>query len=305
MGRRNRPARVAIAALALVAAGAAVAVAQPQGKPRPAARQLRVVLYAPWAGPADSRARYDLVRQAAERVQAVTGRAAVGQVVTKHADLVAAIRRGDADFAIVDAAVAVRAPDIRRRILSSWSRGRHWQLVGKPGGKGLRGATLAVPAADAPSNAWFLEHVVFRGQLAPRSYFGKLIGVPATADAVAAVEVGQADLALVPGPPPAGMTSVIDVGEWPELALVAGSNRDADRRGQVQRAIEETVSATSGGTWSRKLAALERTLAPARPIVARPKSHAPSLSELLGPVALPTAEPALMDSWVEPAELEP
>ena len=109
-----------------------------------------------------------------------------------------------------------------------------WQLVSS-GGKnlaGLKGSVVAVPDIGARQND-FVMRVLFESEL-PDGHFGKVLEAPDSLSALAAVEHGRAQAALVPAglPLPGGVARVLTLAPigWPVLvALPKADEADGDK----------------------------------------------------------------------------
>lgn len=210
-------------------------------------------LYAPtvpFSGPV---ARLDYVTALAEKL----GGDLVGHAYAKAADFAAAVKRGELGYAVVDVAylAAVGAP---WTVLAVAQRGGQteapWEVVSaQPAASlvALRGRTAAVPAIGARDEA-FLYQVLLEGEL-PHDFFAKVSFAPDALSAVAAVERGRADCAIVPAglALPAGVhrAATLRAVSWPVLVALPGAQRSAAVAAAALRANGQVLEgfAPAGG----------------------------------------------------------
>ncbi|HUH05899.1 MAG TPA: PhnD/SsuA/transferrin family substrate-binding protein [Kofleriaceae bacterium] len=166
--------------------------------------RITVGLYAPSA-PFDSPSdRLQYVTRLADHLEPAAGGAeVVGRVFARASDFVAALRRGELQFAVIDAPYAA-ARGLPYRALAAATRGgaaeAAWLLVtgaGMSGLSDLRGRTLAVARTGAREAA-FVSNVLLEGEVDAASYFGGITLTPDSLSAATLVKLGRADAALVP-----------------------------------------------------------------------------------------------------------
>ncbi len=212
-----------LAALALTTLSGSAARAQESKK-------LSIGLYAPSAPFEGPEARLGFVTQLAEHMQAKTGRQVVGRVFSRAGDLTAAVKKGEVQFVVIDAPNAA-ALGLPYEVLGSAVRGNAtaaaWELVGGDAVRDvrdLRGKTVVVPTASGRETP-FLLNAMLEGEVAP-GFFAKVTSAPDALSAAAAVGVGRADAAVVPGglTLPAGVHRVLTLREvtWPMFAVAPG-----------------------------------------------------------------------------------
>jgi hypothetical protein len=191
---------------------------------------------APFDGPV---ARLDFVSALAGQL----GKQYTGRAYAKATDFIAAVRRSEIRYAIVDAPF-VAAMGVPYTVLATCERNgapaASWELVTSTTAKNaleLRGKILAAPAVGAHEDA-FVTQVLFEGEL-PKEHFGKILFLPDALSALAAVEHGRAEAAVIPGglPLPAGVhklvtltTAVVTLTTvgWPVLvAFAPGAENEA------------------------------------------------------------------------------
>lgn len=232
---------------ALVAVAVVVAAL---GAARPArADDLTVGVFVPSAPFASTSARQDYATRLATHLAAATGDAGVGRVYARAADLAAALKKGELDVAVVDAAyLATRGAGVQ--VIATATRGGDvaaaWQLVsigGEDGVLALEGKRVQV-AAIGGGEADFVHHALFGGELA-RSFFAGIDTSPDVASVLAALKLGKASVAIVPGgvelPSGARRVAALPEVSWP--VLVAASGLDAARTAKVT----EAAGAFAGG----------------------------------------------------------
>jgi len=217
-------------------------------------------LYAPTAPFSGPVARLDYVTALAEKL----GGELVGHAYAKPADFAAAVKRGELGYAVVDAAyvAAIGAP---WTVLAVAQRGGQteapWEVVSaQPAASlpALRGRTAAVPAIGARDDA-FLYQVLLEGEL-PHDFFAKVSFAPDALSALAAVERGRADCAIVPAglALPAGVHRVATLRavSWPVLVALPGAQRAGAVGAAALRANGQVLEgfAPAGGAAGQLLA---------------------------------------------------
>lgn len=209
-------------AIALLAVAATASVAAADG--------LRVGVFAPSAPFEGTAARLDFATKLAKHIG---GEDAVGRVYGKASDFSSALRKGEIDLAVVDAtylaatggsyavlAVAVRGGDTRTT----------WDLVARGTVDSvleLKGKTIIVPSVGGREAA-FVGEALLGGELP--ADFWKVDASPDVLSAVAALNLGKADAAVVPAglSLPAGTNRVVSLPavSWP--VLIASPKASAD-----------------------------------------------------------------------------
>jgi hypothetical protein len=263
---------------------------------------LRVAFYAPWAGPGEATARHELSVDMARRVQTASGRPATAKVFARYQDLMAAIREDELDYVVMDTAPALASK--RFRILASWKSGESWAIVSKDVRrvKELRDRPFAMQALDSPGSLWLLDEALLGGVVRARTYFGKLVSVPRTADAAHAVEYGNAAAAVVRTRDVGLLHTLLALGEWSELVVCAVSRSPEPQDSGVAQALGASVEQALGGTWSSAAPSLPATIAFKQPLWAKPQVHKKTVADILAP--MPMTLPALDIGrfWASPDE---
>lgn len=194
---------------------------------------ITIGLFAPTAPFGGSGDRVSFVNALADHLSAEAGGAKVtGKVYSSASAFASAAKKGEIQFAVVDAPYAA-AQGLPYKILAAAIRGgsstASWQLLAGSGIKklaDLKGKKIAIPGTGAKVNA-FLTNALLGGEV-DVSYFGKIIEAGDAKSAATMVSVGKADAAIVPsGTDTSGVGTVMSLGNvgWP--MFVALSSADA------------------------------------------------------------------------------
>jgi hypothetical protein len=199
---------------------------------------------APFQGPAESLEYVSVVgAQLARIVGAPSG---VGRNYGRAVDFQAAVRGGELDFAIADAAyLGARGTSAPGKPLAvathHGATATAWQIVAEtrlPSLLALRGKTIVVPDVGARPDA-FLYQVLLGGELG-KGYFGRVVSSPDALSAALAVSLGRADAAVVPAGIrlPERVRRIAEAAHvsWP--ILVALPHAGATQIAAVQQAIQ-------------------------------------------------------------------
>jgi hypothetical protein len=192
---------------------------------------------APFDGPV---ARVDFANRVAAALAQATGVAWEGRSYARAADFSAAVKRGEVTVAVVDVAY-LAASGAGYPVLAGAVHGgalsTSWELVGARGVAGLKGKTLVVPSVGARDESFVLE-VLLEGEV-DRSHFGKITYAPDALSAIASLEHGRADAALVPSglKLPAGVRTVTTLRHlaWPVVVGLPGL--PAALRAKIEKAL--------------------------------------------------------------------
>jgi hypothetical protein len=185
------------------------------------AQDLTVGLYAPTVPFAGTSARVESASRLADHIGKSLSRPAVGKVYARAGDFAAAVKKGEVTVALVDVAYLAHASVGSYSVVGVSTRGgdaaRSWQVVSKGGASlaQLRGKKLLLPNIGGRESD-FVYAAMFAGEL-PTGYFGSVEAAPDSVSALAAVGLGKADAALIPG----GMTLPAGVSVSATLALAA------------------------------------------------------------------------------------
>lgn len=210
-------------ACALVVATPAVAIAE----------DITIGLYAPTAPFESSGDRVSFINALSEHLApAANGAKVNGKVYASASSYAAAIKKGEIQFAIVDAPYAA-ANGMPYTVLAAATRGgdtsAQWQLIAKSSVgaiRDLKGAKVAIPTVGAKANA-FVTNVLLGGEV-DASYFGSITEAPDVRSAVTLITVGKADAAFVPAgiDAPSGTKRVISLPNvgWPVFVALPGTD---------------------------------------------------------------------------------
>jgi len=226
----TRGARIVVRAALL---GAALLLA-----PAVARADVRVGLYAPSAPFAGTSARLDYVTRLADHLAAATGEKGHGRVFSRAADFAAAVKAGELDLAVVDAPylAAIGVPyDVLATATRDGAAATSWQVVTR--GRESKLADLAGKRVLCPSvgghETAFIHDALLDAELR-RGFFARIDSSPDAVSALAALGLGRADAAIVPGTVdlPARVTRVATLPEvpWPVLVSLRGTAADAKKR---------------------------------------------------------------------------
>jgi hypothetical protein len=206
------------------------------------AETITVGVYAPAAPFRGTPARVDFATRLAKRVAGALGADGIGRVYGKAGDFAAAVRRGDVQLAVVDAAYLAGAGGNFELLAIGVRDGATeapWQLVGR--GRvsrvlDLRGKSLLVPAVGGRESD-FVLNAMFGGELS-RDFFSRIEAAPDALSAVAAVGLGKADAAVVPGgiDLPTGVTRVATLMQISGPVLVAYASLPDRQHGKAAAA---------------------------------------------------------------------
>jgi hypothetical protein len=167
--------------------------------------EVGVGFYAPTAAFDGPVARLDWVSKLASvlgQAPDLAGATFAGKSFAKASDFTAAMKRGELQFAVVDAAYVAAEGSGWTPIATCQHGGDAavtWQVVATGDAKSLldlKGKTIAVPSLGSRDES-FLTDVLLEGEL-DRGFFGKIVYAPDTVSALASVEHGRADAAVVP-----------------------------------------------------------------------------------------------------------
>jgi ABC-type amino acid transport substrate-binding protein len=217
------------------------------------ADDLHVGLYAPSARFAGTSARLDYVTDAAKHL------GGTGKVYSRAGDFAAAAKKGEIDVAVVDAPY-LAALGVPYTVLAT-ATGGAWQLVSRGGEKkvaDLKGKKVLCPALGGREDD-FVYEALLGGEL-QRGFFGSVDAAPDTVSALASLDLGRADAAVVPAGAdlPGGVSVVATLASVPGPALVALAGTSEAVRKKVAAAAEDLARSdvlgafTTGGGDSLK-----------------------------------------------------
>jgi hypothetical protein len=209
-------------------------------------------LFAPTAPFPSTSARVELASRLGDALGKGASTTGTGKVYARAGDFAQAVRKGDINVALVDAAYLAHAGG-NFTVIAAAVRGgdtnHGWHLVAR-GGKvaDLKGKRLLVPGIGGREPD-FVYNVLFGGEIA-RDFFAKLDVAPDTSSALAALGLGKAEAAIVPAGVelPSGMTSVLVLPAVSGPVLVVYGSVSADRRAALAAAAASFHGdATVGG----------------------------------------------------------
>lgn len=193
---------------------------------------ITVGLYAPTA-PFDGTAdRVGFVDALAKHLEGSAGGKKVkGKVFSSASSFSSAVKKGDIQFAVIDAPYAA-AIGLPYKILGSAQRSGsstgQWQVVSNSGLKNLsdlKGKKVVVPSIGAKETA-FVTNALLDGEV-DAGYFDKIVEAADPKSAITMVSVGKADAAFVPsGVDTSGMSVVMTLGAvgWPMFVALPGAD---------------------------------------------------------------------------------
>lgn len=194
---------------------------------------ITVGLYAPTAPFEGTGDRVAFVNALADHLAAEAGgKKVTGKVYSSASAFSAAVKKGEIQYAVIDAPYAA-ALGLPYKILASAVRSGEstaaWHVVAGSGISklsDLRGKKVAIPTIGARQTA-FLTQVLLDGEV-EASYFGKVIDAADPRSALTMVSVGKADAAFVPSAVdvPGGLDSVLTLGRvgWPMFVALPGAD---------------------------------------------------------------------------------
>ena len=218
-----------------------------------AAENVTVGLFAPTSPFPSTTARVDLATKLAEAVGKALGGSASGKVFARAGDFATAVRKGDVQLALVDAAYLATAGG-GYTVIAAATRGgaseHRWQLIARGVEKlaDLKGKRVLVPAIGARESD-FVLNVLLGGEVA-KDYFGKIEAAPDTASALAALGLGKAEAAVVPAGVelPGSVVTVLALPAVQGPMLVAYGSVSAAQRSAIASAVASFQGdATVGG----------------------------------------------------------
>jgi len=167
-----------------------------------AARADTLGLYAPSAPFPSTAARVELAQRLGKYLGDSVNIGLSAQVFARAGDFAAAVKKGEVTIALVDASYLAAAGG-NYTVIAAAVRGGEtnhaWQLVARGASTiaQLKGKRVLVPAVGGREVDFALA-VMLGGEVA-RDYFAAIEGAPDTASALAALGLGKADAAIVPG----------------------------------------------------------------------------------------------------------
>jgi hypothetical protein len=197
------------------------------------AEDITVGLFAPTAPFEGSGDRVSFINAVAEHLAgAADGAKVTGKVYSSASAFAAAAKKGEIQFAIVDAPYAA-ANGLPYAVLASAIRGGSssapWQLIAKSSidnVRGLQGVKVAVPATGAKEQA-FVTNALLGGEV-DASYFAGIVEAADARSAVTMITVGKVDAAFVPAgvDAPSGTRRLLTVSSvgWPMFVALPAAD---------------------------------------------------------------------------------
>lgn len=200
--------------------------------PARAVADVTIGLYAPTAPFEGSGDRVSFINAVADHLAAKTGVKVAGKVYGTASAFAAAARKGEIQFAVVDApyAAAHGLPyDIIAAATRTGAATAGWQLIAKSSIgtiRDLRRAKVAIPTVGAKAQA-FVSNALLGGEV-DANYFGALIEAADARSAITMITVGKADAAFVPAgieapPGTKRVTTLTSVG-WPMFVALQSAD---------------------------------------------------------------------------------
>jgi hypothetical protein len=196
------------------------------------AEDITIGLYAPTAPFESSGDRVSFINAIADHLApAANGSRVTGKVFASASAYAAAVKKGEIQFAIIDAPYAA-ALGMPYTVLASATRSgdasASWQLIAKSSIgaiRDLKGAKVAIPTVGAKANS-FVTNVLLGGEV-DASYFATISEAPDVRSAVTLITVGKADAAFVPAgvDAPSGTKRLISLPTvgWPVFVSLPGT----------------------------------------------------------------------------------
>lgn len=160
-----------------------------------------VGLFAPTAPFPSTSARVELASRLGDHLGKALGSSGSGKVFARGGDFAAAVKKGEVDVAVVDAAYLAVAGGNYTVLAAAVRNGESahgWQLVARGTDKlaALKGKRVLVPGIGGRESDLVLN-VLFGGEVG-KDFFAKIETAPDTVSALAALGLGKADAAVVP-----------------------------------------------------------------------------------------------------------
>lgn len=185
-----------------------------------------VGLFAPTAPFPSTAARVELASRLGDHLGKAVGSSGSGKVFARSSDFAAAVKKGEVDVAVVDAAylaVAGGNYTVLAAAVRNGDSAHGWQLVARGTDKlaALKGKRVLVPGIGGRESDLVLN-VLFGGEVG-KDFFAKIETAPDTVSALAALGLGKVDAAVVPRGVelPAGASVVLELPALSGPVLVA------------------------------------------------------------------------------------
>jgi ABC-type amino acid transport substrate-binding protein len=298
--------------VSMLALALALAVAAAPTPARAADKAITIAIYAPNAPFESGSDRFAYVNRLAQQVQSVAGVNAQGKAFAKAADLEAAIKAKQVDFAIIDG-VYLAERNVPWPVLATATSGGdtapRWALFTSTVANvtELQGKKLAF-ATSGPRDVAFLENALLDGELQLNKFFAARSTAPDITSAVAAASLKKADAVFAPESAGKGLKKVFDAGRVPNPALCeVGVGLDAALVAKVKSAVLAHGAAgpaldgwKAGGAEPYRALAGRMGARSRRPVMVEPDVVRIEDQDVLVPAALEAGAPDLKPLYWAP-----
>lgn len=216
------------------------------------AQAITVGLFAPTAPFPSTSARVELASRLGDHIGKTLGGSGSGKVFARGSDFAAAVKKGEVTVALVDAAYLAVAGGNYTVVAASVRGGdttHAWQLIGRGTDKlaGLKGKRVLVPGIGG-REAELVLNVLLGGEVG-KDYFAKIEPAPDTVSALAALNLGKADGAVVPAGVdlPSGTSVVLKLPALSGPVLVVYGSNAQQRQAIAAAALTFKGDATVAG----------------------------------------------------------
>ena len=286
--------------------GARAASAQPAGK------KLSIAIFAPNAPFPSGNDRFNFVQRLAQQITSAAGVPAEGKAFARAADLEAAIKAKQVDFAVIDG-VYLAETGVRYGVMAIATTGGEtspkWALFSATVGsvQELQGKRLSRATAAAGRDDAFIENGIFDGELQVKKFFAGTSTAPDIVSAITAVSLKKADAVVAPESEGKGMKNIFEAGRIPNPAfceVAAGLSNDLVAK--VKQAVLSHGAAATLDGWKAGDAGPYRALAgrlgvrAKRPVMSEPEVVKMEDLDILVPPSLEFALPELKTQFWMP-----
>jgi hypothetical protein len=298
---------------ALVIAAALFAVANIiNSRALAADKPLTIAIYAPNAPFESGADRFAFVNRLAQQITSAAGLPAEGKAFARAADLEAAIKNKQVDFAIIDG-VYLAERGVPYNVLATATSGGdtqpRWALFasGATNVQDLQGKKLSLAQAGSKDQA-FIENVLLDGELPIKKWFASLTSSPDISSAVAAVNLKKADAVFAPESQAKGLKKIFDAGRVPNPAFCeVAAGLSADVVSRVKNAVLSHGAAgpgldgwKAGGGESYRALGSRMGARVRRPVMVEPEPVRIEDQDVLVPPTLEAALPELKPLFWSP-----
>ncbi len=274
-------------------------------------KPLTVAIYAPNAPFESGADRFAFVNRLAQQITSAAGVPAEGKAFARAADLEAAIRNKQVDFAVIDG-VYLAERGVPYNVLAAATSGGetapHWALFSGSATNvtDLQGKKLSLATAG-PKDLAFIENALFDGELQVSKWFSARTNAPDLTSAIAAVTLKKADAVFAPESQGKGLKKIFDAGRVPNPAFCEIGAVASDVVSKVKQAVLSHGAAgpgldgwkASGGEPYRSLASRMGARV-RRPVMVEPEPVRIEDQDVLVPAQLETASPELKSLFWSP-----